>query len=770
MGNHTVELTQQTFDQKVKSGIVFVDFWAEWCGPCRSFAPIYDAVAQRHPDVVFGKVDTEAEEDLGQKFEVESIPTLMAFRDGEPVFRQSGAVPASTLEAIVNRVKAIDMVQFKKSKEATERSLRGERPAGVPADATWDDGDKEWCAGPKDKEGRKHGLWKYWRPDGTLCNECPYVHGTPHGPFKRFHENGEVSNDGIFDNGKLHGTRRWLATNSYTTERMHENGVSDKVRRIEMDYDHDRVVGIRHFNAQNVRCLPTTGEPYPDRPKAVPEKAEFNEQRDQWQLVNVDTEGKRHGFCQFWKRDGVLLWEAEFSHGMRNGKFAENVVGEFADANVVMLRGTCDEGMSVGIWSGLDAGGKILFTRDLGLKAEEDALVTSPLFQNVAKTAAEWKALAKDLFAAKKNGEGLLATARAAASDRGFKALDDMLRKMALPRNAESALDLAQGVVEQSGEELSAIADALMRGGDSGLLFRQCAILMDQRNRPRAALDFINAAIMLHPEETNALHFTRSLILISLGLESHARADAQELVKKQSPSGTYLINYINALFPKYDFWPAQETPTSTYDDLPAAPAQPMSAVQATIRKYATRLSACREAILRRFQSGVSFDWLPPDVSKLLPEGPVSLATRTIKPDSPEGEPIEIDESLEVDHLDLPDLLRISRADYNALTWLLWSVGVNELVLPKKLAPPKAFGQAAGMAAQRLWRARDRRVTKRSVEDHNVPGFEWNGVDIDSLDPNIAGIAEQQYAEMQALFYWLSDKKNQSPWQDNLRGS
>ncbi len=772
MGNQTVALTTETFDEKIASGIVFVDFWAAWCGPCRTFAPIFEGVAAKNADAVFAKVDTEAEEALGEKFEVESIPTLMAFRDGVQVFRQAGAVPATTLEAIVKRVKAIDMVAFKKSKLATEKSLRGEKPAGVPPDATWDSKDNEWCAGPKDKEGRNHGTWKFWRPDGTLCNECPFVHGKPHGAFKRFHENGEISQDGTFENGQLQGTRRWLATDSSTTERMHENGVSEKVRRTEMDYDHDRVVAIRHFNADGVRCLPSTGEPYPMRPKAVGDAAEFVETENEWRQVSVDADRKRHGLCRFWSPEGTFLWEAEYDHGARSGKWTESTSGEFSDANVVLVKGVNENDQAVGLWSGLDASGKGLFTRDLGIRTVDDELTVSAVFKNIALPAAEWRALAKDLFAAKRNGEALLATARAAASDRSMKSFEEIFRRVPLPRTDESALSIAESAVEHSGEDVSDLANALVRGGDSGLLLRQFAILMDQRACPRAALDFINAAIMLHPEETESLHFTRSLVLISLGLEKHARADAEAILKTSEGSGEYLISYLNALFPTYGFWPANETPESTYDGLPNTPEQPMSAIHATLRKYATRVMTCREAIQKRFAQGAELPWLVPDVSKLLPEGPVELAVRTIEPPKgdDEAEAIEIDESLEVDLLELPDLLRIARADWNALTWLLWTTGLTEIALPKKLNAPKNFGLAAGMAAQRLWRTRDRRVTGRTFKDHQIASFTWNGVDIDELQKPIVGIAEQQYAEMQALFYWLSDKKNQSPWQDNLRGS
>lgn len=106
----TVNLTADTFDDVVgKDGIVLVDFWAEWCGPCKNFAPIFESSSQEKPEIVHAKVDTEDQQDLSMKFGITAIPTLMAFRDGIMVFNQAGALPGPALKQLVEAVEGLDM-------------------------------------------------------------------------------------------------------------------------------------------------------------------------------------------------------------------------------------------------------------------------------------------------------------------------------------------------------------------------------------------------------------------------------------------------------------------------------------------------------------------------------------------------------------------------------------------------------------------------------------------------------------------------------------
>ena len=127
----TQALTKTTFEPTVSNdGIVLVDFWAAWCGPCVRFAPTFEQASEAHPDIVFGKVDTEAEQELAGAAGIRSIPTLMAFRDGILVFSQPGALPPSALEQVIQGVKGLDMADVR-AQVAEANAAAEQAPAGA---------------------------------------------------------------------------------------------------------------------------------------------------------------------------------------------------------------------------------------------------------------------------------------------------------------------------------------------------------------------------------------------------------------------------------------------------------------------------------------------------------------------------------------------------------------------------------------------------------------------------------------------------------------
>ncbi len=111
----TVEINLENFQDTIeKQGIVLLDFWAEWCGPCKMFAPVFESASAKHADVTFGKIDTEAQQELAEAAGISAIPTLMLFRDGVLLFRESGALPATALDQVIEKARTLDMEEVRK--------------------------------------------------------------------------------------------------------------------------------------------------------------------------------------------------------------------------------------------------------------------------------------------------------------------------------------------------------------------------------------------------------------------------------------------------------------------------------------------------------------------------------------------------------------------------------------------------------------------------------------------------------------------------------
>ena len=125
----TTDLKSAEFEKTVaQEGIVLVDFWAEWCGPCKSFGPVFETASEKNPDITFAKIDTEAEQEIASALEIRSIPTLMIFRDGVQLFSQPGAMPGHALDDVIEQVKALDMDEVRA--EISAQQADADAPGG----------------------------------------------------------------------------------------------------------------------------------------------------------------------------------------------------------------------------------------------------------------------------------------------------------------------------------------------------------------------------------------------------------------------------------------------------------------------------------------------------------------------------------------------------------------------------------------------------------------------------------------------------------------
>jgi antitoxin component YwqK of YwqJK toxin-antitoxin module len=606
-----------------------------------------------------------------------------------------------------------------------------ERPSSVPEEAYWDEGDNEWCLHETDDAGEKHGLVKWWRPDGTLCCATEFVHGTPHGSFKRFHENGEVSREGAFEDGKLHGTNAFVRSTGETTENF-PRGLGEKVKRAEMDYVHGSVVAARAYDADGNQCM-EDGEPFPEtRPDGVPQDAHFRKREQDgeyrwvvgavvdhddgtisrtgtWRwwspngvLVSEEPyeDGEIHGTAKTYDEEsGVLVEEAEWKAGERDGvtrtfapdgsileemtyaqgdkkgprlvRFDED---EIEEGKAHAMRGEFDGDDPVGVIEYLDGDGKVIGTVDTGLPDDLEAT------QSVLGTEEGFAALADRLAAERKIGASLFALVRAVGRGEAEPVkLKDALAALERPVSDDltfHATRMCKMVVSNiqrfgGGPDkcVNSVFEGIRNGGLGFELLRFAAGVLDDTGEPEVASEVIDGAILAAPDdEAASFEYTRALVRASRGDAAGARESIARLRAHDEAFAKGIGCYISALFPEWSFWPAddsrrksQKRLTALLDRTVAKSDPDVGRFREAIQKSATRLMGHRERLTEKFGDA---EWIVPDVSHLLPDGPVEVPI----PDDYGG--------IGINHL--------CRQEWTRLTWLCWLCGLDELALPEKI--------------------------------------------------------------------------------------
>ena len=347
------------------------------------------------------------------------------------------------------------------------------------------------------------------------------------------------------------------------------------------------------------------------------------------------------------------------------------------------------------------------------------------------------------------------------------------------------AVALAEKAAATEIEPARALLSALVCGGESAMILR--ALATAQRESPRAGCDFVEAALLLAPDRPMT-YLTRSLLRLELGDEQGALADAARLQSVSEESARFVRDYARLLLPEWSFPPSNgelvatgaeqaQGPTSVTGSLegfPDAPEQSLAAIRRTIQVYATRLGRLRAVVLERQPGRPPPRWAPPDASALLPDGPLELRRYTAQitdetEDGSETITVEIDEILDAAGAGLPALMRVARSQWAALSWLCWSCGLSRVELPHRVEPPPGFALAAASAISRFFRGQDVLATGglRS-RTAGVPGFSWEGMEIDDMPRPFVQLAIEEYFELRALFLWLLSPENLSPFQSDLR--
>ena len=697
------------------------------------------------------------------------------------------------------------------------------RPPGVPDDATWFPDAYEWRYGPVDAAGERQGLHRSWRPDGTLREVVTFVDGKGAGTYLRYHPNGQVAGQGEFVDGQMQGTLRSFASDAPTPELLQPCCVPPNAWELQSDFHHGQLMARRWYDRAGQQIL-ESGAPHPPRPPSVPAEARYDEASSRWLVGDYAVgEGRpvhwrrwsregvlieeedlendvRHGYLRRYREtDGVLCLDVRYERGLKQGPFRDDTIpaGVFVDTRATTEEGAFDRDLATGVWRLRDASGAVIVERDLGLAVQEESLAGSPALAALAvglapaEEARQLVELARSLRRERRVGEAIVAAARGVALSGDTGGLRDLLAQATWPRAPRAAAELSTSMIERAGDRLAPLVDALVRGGDAPALLR--AIAASIKGAYRAALQIVDAALLLDPDRV-ACYVTRSLVNVHLGAAESAARDVQRLPADWGEQRGQLEGYVRAIFPTFDFWPARVAVETIFEEYPDAPAQPLESVRAVVQKYATRLVALRRALSQRLReagadarasSGAA--WLPPDLAALLPDGEVALETASFEQSFlPDGEPtaaaapaeasdelgvetIAIDERLALDGKSVPVLQRIARGDWAALCWLCWSCGLARVVLPDELAPPANFGPAAGMSIERTWRCRDKLTSGGLVAmTRGVPGFEWEGMAIDTMPRALAEVMTEEYLELRAMFLWLCDETARSPWQSDLR--
>ncbi|WP_437314760.1 hypothetical protein [Sorangium sp. So ce385] len=679
-----------------------------------------------------------------------------------------------------------------------------ERPPSIPPGARHNPAQGTFELGETDADGRPSGERLVYRAsDGSLLSRCCYADGVKDGPFTVFHPNGQPAQRGRYRGGQLDGEVVAYGSDAPTELRLRRCCVPPGAWELRTQYRQGQILR-EAFHDRAGYPISADGARWPERPAGVAGAADYDQGSQRWILVEEDDASAATRYRYFTPegkpaqeievRAGARYRELQYdalgrpseerhldpqgrSHGPSTRWFPDPDASPYLDPRVREERGQYAHGHPVGAFTLLDADGAPVVRRELGAALDEASLVASPaLAEDLAAWDAErvW-ALARELLQDGRAREACCAAARAAARGGERERLAELLRAATLQPRPEVAERRGRALLEATDTTALAALDELLLGADPSAAYRKLAAGFPGSRR--VALSLVDAALLLDPERRSTC-ITRALLRLDLGDTRGVLEDAGRIEPEAPAVAEHLRTVVRVLFAELDFWPARQA----IDPLPGDASvvvevgQPIEQVRQKIQVYATRLMRLREAVQRGLPGTEPCPWLPPDLSRLLPEGPVELArtAATLTEETENGvETVEltVDETLDPGALPVSLLMRRVRAEWAALCWLCWSAGLDHVALPERIAHRPDFTAAVDMALSRCFRARDQRQTGGLVSRaRGVPGFVWEGHAIDELDPTLAAIAADETFEVRCLFAWLLFPENLSPFQSDIRAA
>lgn len=651
-----------------------------------------------------------------------------------------------------------------------------------------------WEVCERDASGARQGDCTLYRDDGSLLLRCRYDAGKRNGPFMSYHQNGDLESEGSYVLGALDG-----AFFRYTSERpggapLRSCCVPPGAKKLRVNYTRGVASGETFYDGAD-RALRSDGTLAPERAAGVPEAASFEEAEERWvERIGTDdgllvrrsfdleghpveeaeiASGRRVALREY-QPSGGLARELHFDDaGVVHGACAfryDEASAPYADRAIREVRGQLEHGQSVGRWRFLDDGGRELASQERGEALSDEGLAELLGEDRDSLAGASLERRSRELFQAGRVREALFFAAIAAARTERAEFLGELLKKAVVPLAPDVAAGRAAALDREDAPSIRAAFDALLDGGEPAQVLRLLATLLPAAHS--AGRDLVDAALVLSPKNPRAL-MSRALIRVEHGDREGALGDLDELDAELAPAADLVRELARVVFPIFRFSPAFDpAPELDAELAPVGVEQPLDAVRRTIALYATRLGSIRAELRARL--GAEPEWLPPELEHLLESGPIEprrfSATITDEDENgSESSEVTVDETLEPKDLSAAALLIVARAEWDALVWLCWSAGLDEVALPTELEPRENFAAAVNQSMERCFRARDQLRTGGLVSrSRGIPSFSWEGLSVDVLSGRLADICERQFFERRALFFFLLFPQNVSPFQSDLR--